>query len=164
MDRGFEESGEDDDRDVEERERFEDFVGLVSALSKEIQRIKMNEAAKLGIKGADVMLLFQLARHPEGLTGAELARRSGVTRSAVSRALVGLEESGFVEVRSGSDAGRYRASVVLAPRGVQAMESATKTIDRVVDAAGGVLDEAERATMYASLEAILVQLRNISRE
>lgn len=148
----------------EERERFEDFVGLVSALSKEIQRIKMSEAAKLGIKGADVMLLFQLARHPEGLTGAELARCSGVTRAAVSRALAGLEETGFVEVKSGSDAGRYRASVVLTPRGARAMESATQTIDRVVAEAGSAVGESERTAMYASLAAILARLRTISRE
>lgn len=148
----------------EERARFEGFVGLISALSKEIQRIKMSEAAKLGIKGADVMLLFQLARHPHGLTSAELARHAGVTRAAVSRALVGLEESGFVEVRTGSDSGRYRATVVLAPRGRVAMESASKTIDRVVNKAGGVVGDADRATMYAALEAILVQLKNISHD
>ena len=56
--------------DEKEQERFEDFVGMISALSKEIQRIKMVEATKLGIKGADVMLLYQLARHPQGLTSA----------------------------------------------------------------------------------------------
>ena len=50
-----------DQGDEKEQERFEDFVGVISALSKEIQRIKMVEAAKLGIKGADVMLLYQLA-------------------------------------------------------------------------------------------------------
>lgn len=53
-----------DQGDEKEQERFEDFVGMISALSKEIQRIKMVEATKLGIKGADVMLLYQLARHP----------------------------------------------------------------------------------------------------
>ena len=46
-----------DQGDEKEQERFEDFVGVISALSKEIQRIKMAEAAKLGIKGADDVAL-----------------------------------------------------------------------------------------------------------
>ena len=35
--------------------RFEDFVGLISGLYKEIQRIKTSEGARLGLKGSDVM-------------------------------------------------------------------------------------------------------------
>ena len=31
--------------------RFEDFVGLISGLYKEIQRIKTSEGARLGLKG-----------------------------------------------------------------------------------------------------------------
>lgn len=148
----------------EEQERFEDFVGIISALSKEIQRIKMVEAAKLGLKGADVMLLYQLARHPHGLTGAELARCTGVTRAAVSRALAGLEEDGFVTVGADSGSAKYRAAVALTPRGAAAMESATKTIDRVVSAAGNAVPVADRATMYSSLSIILDQLKGISRD
>ena len=34
--------------------RFEDFVGLISGLYKEIQRIKTSEGARLGLKGSDV--------------------------------------------------------------------------------------------------------------
>lgn len=37
--------------------RFEDFVGLISGLYKEIQRIKTSEGARLGLKGSDVMCL-----------------------------------------------------------------------------------------------------------
>ena len=81
-----------------EQERFEDFVGIIGAISKEIQRIKAHEASKLGLKGADVMLLYQLMREPAGLTSAELARRSGVTRAAISRYVAGLEERGFVRI------------------------------------------------------------------
>ena len=40
--------------------RFEDFVGLISGLYKEIQRIKTSEGARLGLKGSDVMCLYYL--------------------------------------------------------------------------------------------------------
>ena len=81
-----------------ERERFEDFVGLITLVYKEIQRIKTVEAGKLGLKGSDIMCLYYLGQHEEGLTGSELAREADVTRAAVSRTLAHLEEDGFVEV------------------------------------------------------------------
>ena len=65
--------------------RFEDFVGLISGLYKEIQRIKTSEGARLGLKGSDVMCLYYLERSKDGLTGADLARMAGVTRAAGSR-------------------------------------------------------------------------------
>lgn len=153
-----------DQGDEKEQERFEGFVGMISALSKEIQRIKMVEATKLGIKGADVMLLYQLARHPQGLTSAELARCCGVTRAAVSRALATLEDKGFVMVQPDPGAGRYRAAVMLSARGTSAMESATRIIDRVVSESGDAVSERNRAIMYSSLSTILDQLKKISRD
>ena len=72
--------------------RFEDFVGLISGLYKEIQRIKTSEGARLGLKGSDIMCLYYLERSKDGLTGADLARMAGVTRAAVSRTLAHLEE------------------------------------------------------------------------
>ena len=45
--------------------RFEDFVGLISGLYKEIQRIKTSEGARLGLKGSDVMCLYYLERSKE---------------------------------------------------------------------------------------------------
>lgn len=91
--------------------RFEDFVGLISGLYKEIQRIKTSEGARLGLKGSDVMCLYYLERSKDGLTGADLARMAGVTRAAVSRTLAHLEEGGYVEVDDSGDAAvKYRGS------------------------------------------------------
>lgn len=147
-----------------EQERFEDFVGIIGAISKEIQRIKAHEASKLGLKGADVMLLYQLMREPAGLTSAELARRSGVTRAAISRYVAGLEERGFVRIEEDERSGRYRARLTLTEQGVRVMESATRTIDDVVCRAGDELSASERAVMYSSLSTILSRLKGISRE
>ena len=70
--------------------RFEDFVGLISGLYKEIQRIKTSEGARLGLKGSDVMCLYYLERSKDGLTGADLARvRSRIwRRAATSRSMI----------------------------------------------------------------------------
>ena len=65
--------------------RFEDFVGSISALGKEIQR----------------------------LTASELARMVDVSRAAMSRTVAHLAEDGFVEVGDAEDedASKYRAPV-----------------------------------------------------
>lgn len=148
-----------------ERERFEDFVGLITLISKEIARIKTVEAAKLGLKGSDVMCLYYLGQHEEGLTGAELAREVDVTRAAVSRTLAHLEEEGFVEVveerRTGS---RYRAPVRLTERGRAATDEVGEIIRRVVNEAGEELGDIQRIQMYRSLNVILERLKGISRD
>ena len=91
--------------------RFEDFVGLISGLYKEIQRIKTSEGARLGLKGSDVMCLYYLERSKDGMTGADRSRGRCDARCRFSH--VGApEEGGFVEVDDSGDAAvKYRAPV-----------------------------------------------------
>ena len=148
-----------------EQTRFEDFVGLISLISKEVQRIKAVEAVRLGIRGSDVMSPYYLGRHEEGLTGAELAREADLTRAAVSRSLARLEEQGLVEVCEGDAGGsRYRAPVRLTERGRRSDAEMGEVIRRVVAEAGEELGDIQRVQMYRSLALILERLRGISRD
>ncbi len=138
--------------------RFEDFVGLISGLYKEIQRIKTSEGARLGLKGSDVMCLYYLERSKDGLTGADLARMAGVTRAAVSRTLAHLEEGGYVEVDDSGDAAvKYRAPVRLTAMGGEA----DRIIHEVLDTTGKAMGVEQREQMYASLRTILNTLREL---
>ena len=128
--------------------RFEDFVGLISGLYKEIQRIKTSEGARLGLKGSDVMCLYYLERSKDGLTGADLARMAGVTRAAVSRTLAHLEEGGYVAVR-------------LTALGGESMSEADRIIREVLDTTGKAMGVEQREQMYASLRTILNTLREL---
>ena len=133
-----------------EASRFEDFVGYIGALAKEIQRIKATESAHLGLQGADIMALYYLGHSESGMTGAELARAAGVTRAAISRTLARMEREGFVTVSGSSDtSSRYKAPVVL-----------HYVMEQVVQAQS---DE-ERAQMYDSLERVLACLKGLSRD
>ncbi|WP_444327951.1 MarR family transcriptional regulator, partial [Paratractidigestivibacter sp.] len=92
-------------------DRFEGFVGLIAAIEKEIQRIKTAELARFGLRAGDLMCVYNLDKHPEGLTSAELARLAGIDRAAVSRVVSRLTTDGFVEVGeapAGSSGARYR--------------------------------------------------------
>lgn len=143
--------------------RFEDFVGIVNALHKEIERIKMAEAARLGLKGADVMCLYYLVKSPEGMTGAELARACDVSRAAVSRTLSHLESEGIVAVEPAAEGTRYRAAVRLTEHGERVTAPLLATIREVVGEAGHAFDGCDRAQVYAALNGTLDRLRTLSR-
>lgn len=149
---------------MREEDRFEDFVGLIDALHKEIQRIKSAEAARLGFKGADVMCLYYLVKHPEGLTGSELARLVDVSRAAMSRTVARLEEDGLVETAAASEETRYRVPVRLTEKGVEVARPIDGIVHDVLDETGRALDEGRRAQMYDSLNVILERLRGIARD
>ena len=99
---------------MQEESRFEDFVGLIGAIDKEIQRIKTAELARFGLRASDLMVVYYLEKNPEGLTGADLARLADVDRAAVSRTVTRLAADGFVEV--GEESTRYRAPIRLTDR------------------------------------------------
>ena len=146
--------------------RFEDFVGIISALGKEIQRIKTAEAKRLGFRGSDVMCLYYLVKNPDGLTASELARLVDVSRAAMSRTIAHLAEDGCVEVgdTEDGDASRYRAPVRLTEKGYEAARPLDDIIHRVLDEAGGELATRQRLQMYDSLNHILERLRTFGRE
>lgn len=149
---------------MREDTRFEDFVGLIDALHKEIQRIKSAEAERLGFKGADVMCLYYLTKHPGGLTGSELARLVDVSRAAMSRTIARLEADGLVAAAADSDETRYRVPVRLTEKGVEAARPIEGIVQDVLGETGRALDVERRAQMYDSLNVILRRLREIARD
>jgi DNA-binding MarR family transcriptional regulator len=59
----------------------------------------------------------------EGVSGAELARRTGVSGPAVSQLLAGLADAGLLERRATAD-DRRRQALALTPAGVEVFHSA----------------------------------------
>lgn len=145
-------------------ERFEEFVGLISSLEKEVQRIRAVECERLGLRGADLMCLYCLGRSDSPLTAAELSRRAGVTRAAVSRSLAQLEESGLVTVAAADEGRAYRVPVSLTDVGRATMAGVEGAVSRVMSRVDSALeDDDARARLYASLASVLECLRGIGR-
>ena len=149
---------------MQEDTRFEDFVGLIDALHKEIQRIKAAEAERLGFKGADVMCLYYLTKNPEGLTGSELARLVDVSRAAMSRTIARLESDDLVEAAAEGEETRYRVPVRLTEKGVEVARPIEGIVQDVLDETSRVLDVRQRSRMYESLNVILRRLRQLARD
>lgn len=141
--------------------RFEDFVGIISALSKEIQRIKLAKMRGFGLKGADVMALYHLVREQDGTTSADLARSIGVDRAAVSRTVSDLARKGLVSAEGDGGGIRYRGRVRLTDAGMEVARSCDALIGEIVGRAGATISPDDREAMYRSLGAILAALRDI---
>lgn len=149
---------------MQQESRFEDFVGLIAALDKEIQRIKTAELARFGLKASDLMVTYHLERNPNGLSCAELARLAEVDRAAVTRVVNRLTKEGFAEVgTAGESSPRYRAPIKLTDKGRTAMAEVDGLIAQIVERAGGGLQDEQRQAMYSALSSVLDQLKTISR-
>ncbi len=141
---------------------FEDFVGIISSLNKEIQRIKAERMRALGLRGTDTMVLYYLSQHPEGMAEVDLTRAIGVDRAAVSRTVSKLQKDGYVERVTWEDSARYRVPVRLTQVGRQVADEVNQAIEAIVEDVGGEVEREDLDRTYESLSAILRRLEKIS--
>lgn len=142
-------------------QRFETFVTAITQINRSIQRLKSQEMADFGLRGTHVMCLYQLRRHPDGMTVGQLAQACEEDKAAVSRSVSELRERGLVTVPE--SAGRhYRASITLTDDGREITERMNrKIIEAVLAAAQGYTPE-ERDIFYRVLLQISDNLQRAS--
>ena len=142
-------------------QRFETFVTAITQINRSIQRLKSQEMANFGLKGTHVMCLYQLRRHPEGMTVGQLAQACEEDKAAVSRSVSELRERSLVTVPE-SAGRRYRASITLTDDGREITERMNrKIIEAVLAAAQGYTPE-ERDIFYRVLLQISDNLQRAS--
>ena len=138
--------------------RFGAFVSGITACYKYIQRIKSMEMTELGLKGTHAMCLFQLHRHREGLTAAQLCQLCGEDKGAISRTLSELELKGYLHTQV-SAGKKYRAMLYLTAVGEAVAEHIDGLIEEWVSAGGEGLTNEEREEFYRVLEQIALNLK-----
>ena len=82
---------------IELIERFESFTTSVTKAYKCIQKIKLAETERMGLKANHVMYMHYLGKNPEGLTAKQLCELCIEDKAAVSRTIVDLTKNGFVK-------------------------------------------------------------------
>ena len=147
-------------------ERFENFVGVIYALNKEIGRIKTQKMASLGLRGTDTMVLYHLAHADGDLAEADVARLMRQDRAAVTRIVSRLEAQGMVVRGHASEdakvrGSRYRAPVTLTAAGRKAALEMDQIINDVVAEASADIGPQERERMYTWLTQVLESLERI---
>lgn len=143
--------------------RFEDFVGLISSIHKNIQKIKQGRMKEFGLSGNHVMCMVYLAQHPEGLTAAKLCQLISVDKAATSRALSELLEKGYVCYPDSGAQKKYRATVALTESGMELTKQMDHIICNVVEEVGGDLTDEERNHMYHALDTIEKNLEQLTK-
>ena len=135
-------------------QRFETFVGLISQLQKDIQKMKNIEMQEFGLKGPHVMCLYYLNKHQTGLTATQLCKLASVDKAAISRILADLFEKGYIYYPEKQEGKKYKASAVLTEAGTKIAMQVTEIICTMVASLGDGITEEERICMYRSLEKI----------
>ena len=97
--------------------RFEKFALLIDGVQKCIQKFKMTIAPALGVKGVHVLWIYELFIHPEGLTSAELAIKSNIDPSLISRELASLKRKGYISREATPGKRNYNSRITLTDEG-----------------------------------------------
>ena len=133
---------------METSERFETFITAITKTYKIIQKIKLSEAEKIGLKGSHVMYMYYLGKNKDGLTPSELSKLCVEDKAAVSRAIVELIKKGFVKYSDENSIQKYRVKIILTEDGESINEQINKSISIAVNKSAKDLTELERENFY----------------
>ncbi len=142
-------------------DRFEAFVGGITACYKYIQKIKTTEMTELGLRGTHVMCLYHLHHSETGLTAAQLCRRCAEDKAAISRTLAELESRGYLNPTAEK---KYRTVLTLTDTGGEVARQMEDVIAGWVGIGGDGLTEQQRSEFYRTLAIIGKNLKeNVDR-
>ena len=141
-----------------EEVRFERFTLLIDGIHKSIHNLKSTIAPHLGVKGVHVLWVYELLKHDDGLTAAELATRSKVNRSLISREIEALMKDGYV-VYKGGGSGRYNEKLLLTNKGRALAEKIREEVVRIQGAVDESISEEELFAFYNTLEKLSANFR-----
>ncbi|MBQ8689548.1 MAG: MarR family transcriptional regulator [Clostridia bacterium] len=137
---------------------------LIDSTHKCISKVKQDVVEDARIKGVHTLWVYELSKHPEGLTATELANITGIDRSLVSREIRSLEKSGYiVNVRTGNNRS-YNSRIVLTEDGKRLGERFAAVGMKLQEAASKNISREEIASFYSTLEKICKNLEEISQD
>lgn len=144
--------------------RFEKFALLIDGVQKCIQKFKNNIAPELGIKSVHVLWIYELFVHPEGLTSAELAVRSNIDPSLISRELASLKRRGYITKETTPGKRTYNARITLTDEGKRLGQSIYERALCVQEKVDDGIGKKDLATFYTVLEKLRDNLDNLMTE
>ena len=144
--------------------RFEKFALLIDGAQKCIQKFKSNIAQELGVKSVHVLWIYELYIHPDGLTSAELAVRSNIDPSLISRELATLKRRGYITKETTPGKRTYNARSTLTNDGKALAYKIDENALEVQSRVNAGLTNQELATFYLVLERLHSNLNEYTDE
>lgn len=146
---------------IELIERFESFTTSVTKAYKCIQKIKLAETERMGLKANHVMYMHYLGKNPEGLTAKQLCELCIEDKAAVSRTIVDLTKNGFVKPVETDSRRKYRTKIMLTQEGIEINNKFKEAIAIAVSKASSNLNDSDRENFYRVLFHITDNLETI---
>ena len=146
----------------EKTDRFETFVLLIDAIHKSISKVKQDIIAGTPIKSVHTMWIYELMKHPDGLTAAELAAKSRIDRSLVSREICELSHHGYVTIESTGKRRVYNSRITLTAEGEAIAQRIASAAFDVQTAVGRDISKDELMLFYSTLEKIFNNLAEVT--
>ncbi len=144
--------------------RFEKLALLIDGIHKSIHKMKVEAAPHLGVKAVHVFWVYELMIHPEGLTATELAAKSMIDRSLVSREIEVLKKGGYIRAEQGSGKRNYNSRFALTEKGKELAERIVGYARFVQDTVDEGITPEELDAFYATLTKLSDNFTRLSRD
>ena len=145
-------------------DRFESFVLLIDAIHKCINKIKTDIAPESAIKSVHTMWLYELLRNPEGLTATEIANKTMIDRSLVSREISALMREGYVRSASSEGKRNYNSVITLTEKGKALAEAIAVSALEIQNKVSFDVSGDELQIFYSVLERLYSNIERISNK
>lgn len=150
---------------IEKKDRFETFVILIDSVHKCISKIKQELSTWASVKSVHTLWLYELYKHKGGLTSSELAEKSNIDRSLVSREIRELARGGYIVIEPCEGKRGYNSRITLSETGTQVAKKIADTALEIQQAVGEGIDYNTLALFYETLERLCKNLESYnSRE
>ena len=143
-------------------DRFESFILLIDAIHKGINKIKTDISPASAIKSVHTMWLYELLRNPDGLTATEIAAKTMIDRSLVSREISALMRAGYVMSASSEGKRGYNSVITLTEQGKTLAEQIADAALTIQDNVSRDVNKEELSIFYSVLERLYRNIEEIS--
>lgn len=133
-------------------------------MHKCISKIKSDLAVDPAIKSVHTLWLYELLKHKNGLTSTEIAEKSNIDRSLVSRELSALMHGGYIKTEPQAGKRGYNARIRLTEKGLVTAERIAEAALEIQTSAGLGIDPAELVAFYSTLEKLSANLTGITEK
>ena len=149
---------------INQVDRFETFILFIDAIHKSINKLKTDIAPQSPIKSVHTMWLYELLRNPEGLTATEIASKTMIDRSLVSREISALMREGLVNSASTDKKRNYNSPITLTEKGRELAEHIATAALKIQNAVSANIDKDDLSVFYTVLERIYNNIDDISNK
>ena len=150
--------------EINKVDRFESFILIIDAIHKCINKLKTDIAPETSVKSVHTMWLYELLRNPSGLTATEIAGKSMIDRSLVSREISALMRDGFVMSASPEGKRSYNSLITLTEKGREMAEVIADTALKIQNEVSRDVTAEELQTFYSVLDRLYANIKSVSNK